>query len=203
MPAIAPAPPPHPYSIRALEIIAAGRRLLEAKGPDALTMRNLGAELGIQAPSLYKHLPGKRSVERALVDVGASEIGRVLRNAVCDPQPHGPIASILAAYRDYARAHPNLYRLATSSRTPFGVLTSVLEKWSGDPFFLATGDPHVAQALFSFAHGTAILELDGRLPADRDLQKAWDAGANAFTAACRVRSGASLPASPGDPETTP
>ncbi len=181
--------PPHTRGSRASEIIAAGRRLLEAQGPDALTMRNLGAELGVQAPSLYKHLSGKHVIELALVDAGMSEIGRVLHDAVHSPWPHGPIASVLAAYRDYALAHPNLYRLATGSTIPRGTTTPGLEEWAGNPFFLATGDPHVAQALFSFAHGTVILELDGRFPADHDLRQTWAAGADAFTAACRARSG--------------
>ncbi|WP_250285501.1 TetR/AcrR family transcriptional regulator [Frankia sp. CiP1_Cm_nod2] len=178
------APPrPRALSPRATEIISAGRRLLEAEGAGALTMRRLGAELGIQAPSLYKHLPGKHAVELALVDEALAEIGQALHQAVCHPGPAGGIAGTLAAYREYALAHPNLYRLATSSRLPRGSTTPGLEEWSGEPFFLATGDPQVAQAMFAFAHGMVILELDQRFPGNSDLQRTWEAGADAFTSA--------------------
>jgi len=47
-------------SARAGQIVATARLLLEREGPEALTMRRLGEELGIRAPSLYKHLTGKR-----------------------------------------------------------------------------------------------------------------------------------------------
>ena len=43
-----------------------------------------------------------------------------------------------------------------------------------------TGEPHRAQALWSFAHGMVILELDGRFPAGSDLDRTWAEGAAAF-----------------------
>ncbi len=56
----------------------------------------------------------------------------------------------------------------------------LLEAWAGEPFLLATGDPWKAQALFSFAHGMVILELDDRFPEGSELDRSWDAGAAAF-----------------------
>ncbi len=154
-------------------------------------MRRLGAELGIQAPSIYKHLPGKHAVELALVDEALAEIGQALHQAVRHPGAEGSIASVLTAYREYALAHPNLYRLATSSRLPRGSTTPGLEEWSGEPFFLATGDPQVAQAMFAFAHGMVILELDQRFPTGSDLRRTWEAGADAFASARGSRSATS------------
>jgi hypothetical protein len=43
-----------------------------------------------------------------------------------------------------------------------------------------TGDPALAQALWSFAHGMVTLELDGRYPPGSDLDATWRAGATAF-----------------------
>ncbi len=194
---------PQALSSRTMEIIAAGRRLLEAEGAGALTMRRLGAELGIQAPSIYKHLPGKHAVELALVDEALTEIGQTLHHAVRHPGPEGSVASVLAAYREYALAHPNLYRLATSSRLPRGSPVSGLEDWSGEPFFLATGDPQVAQAMFSFAHGMVILELDQRFPDGTDLQRTWDAGAGAFASVCRSQSATSVAVPAPEPTSEP
>ena len=61
-------------------------------------------------------------------------------------------------------------------------LTPGLEEWAGEPFFVVTGDPSVAQALWSCAHGMVILELDGRYPAGSDLSSTWSAAADAFGA---------------------
>jgi hypothetical protein len=45
----------------------------------------------------------------------------------------------------------------------------------------AGGDPDRARALFAFAHGMTILELDGRFPPAADIDAAWDAGLALFT----------------------
>lgn len=169
-----------PRSQRAAEIVAAARRILEEEGADALTMRRLAAVVGMQAPSLYKHFPTKRAVEAALIEQGMLELGTVLHAAVATPGRRGAVESLLGAYRAAALAGPALYRLATAGALPRRDLTPGLEEWAGEPFFLATGDPWRAQALFSLAHGMVILELDDRFPPESDLDRTWNAGAAAF-----------------------
>ena len=88
--------------------------------------------------------------------------------------------SVLAAYRAHALDQPNRYRLATSGRLRRDLLPECLEEWAGQPFFFAAGDPYRSQALWSFAHGMVILEIDGRYPDDSDLDGTWEAGAAAF-----------------------
>ena len=175
-----PAPPARSPRVR--ELIAAAHRLLEAEGPESLTMRRLAERVGIRAPSIYKHLDGKAAVEVGLVEDGLFVTGDALHRAVDDPGPAGPIHSLLAAYRSVASEHPNLYRLSTSSAFPRESLPAGLEEWAGEPFYLATGEPSLAQALWAFAHGTMILELDGRFTAGSDLDRTWRAGAGAFEA---------------------
>ncbi len=51
-----------------------------------------------------------------------------------------------------------------------------------------TGDPNLAQALWSLAHGMVILELDDRYPEGSDLDQTWRAGAAAFERAADLRS---------------
>jgi AcrR family transcriptional regulator len=171
------------YPPRVAQILAAARAVLDAEGVDALTMRRLGAELGIRAPSLYKHLPGKDAVADALVAAGLAEIGAVLHAAAANAPPGREVAGLLAAYRTFARREPNLYRLATTEPLRREALPAGLEDWAGEPFFLVTGEAHLAQALWSYAHGMVILELDGRYPPGSDLDATWAAGAAAFQAA--------------------
>ena len=78
---------------------------------------------------------------------------------------------------------PNLYRLSTSGPLDRTDLPDGLEQWSGTPFFLVTGDEYLAQALWSFAHGTLTLELDGRYPSGSQLDHTWEIGAVRFTPA--------------------
>jgi len=188
-----PAQPPVPRARtpRTQEIVAAARDLLEVAGWDGVTMRRLAAALGIQAPSLYKHIAGKRALEVALVEVGLEEMGAALHGAVS--QSSGPaLADLLRTYRTVGLANPALYRLVTSGSFPRAALLPGLEAWAGEPFFLAVGDPHLAQAVWSFAHGMVILELDGRFLERSALDRTWHAGMTAFAEAAR-----SAPASHG------
>src|SRR3954469_19352811 len=100
-----------PRSARAREVVAVGRRVLEQEGPDALTMRRVADELGIRAPSLYKHLPHKGALETAIIADGFAEAAAAFEAAV-DGQGD-PLTAFVFAYRAFASAHPHLYRLMT------------------------------------------------------------------------------------------
>lgn len=148
-------------------------------------MRTLADTLGIQAPSLYKHLPSRAALEVALVEQGLDEIGVALHGALA-ASPEEPISAVLGAYRAAGLSHPRLYRLVTADSFPRDQLLPGLEAWAGEPFFLVTGEPYVAQALWSFAHGTLILELDERFLDGSDPARTWRAGAEAFSACQRM-----------------
>lgn len=165
-----------PLTPRAADIVAAARALLEERGEEALTMRELAARLGIRASSLYKHFPDKTAVEAALIEQGLADLGEALYRALEEPDP---VAAVLRVYRESALSSPHLYRL---SMRPLARerLAPGLEEWSGTPFFLATGDPYRAQALWAFAHGMVAIELDGRFLPGSDLDRTWSEGARAF-----------------------
>jgi len=55
-------------------VLAAAVALVDAEGVQALTMRRLAAELGVEAMSLYYHLPGKESLLDGLVEQVLGEI---------------------------------------------------------------------------------------------------------------------------------
>jgi AcrR family transcriptional regulator len=187
------APASRPLTPRAAAVVAAARRVLERDGRDGLTMRTLADELEIKAPSLYKHVAGKAAIEAVLVEAAMTEMGTALRAAVRDHDPgdEAPVPALLTAYRTVARAGPSLYRLATHGPLDRAALAPGLEDWAGEPFLLATGEPYLAQALWAFAHGTAVLEIDGRFLPGSDLDRTWAEGAAAFAeAAGAVRAGA-------------
>jgi AcrR family transcriptional regulator len=166
---------------RVAEIVAAARRVLEDGGRDALTMRRVADELGIQAPSLYKHFGSKADLEAALLADAMIEIGDASHGAIHAGHGDEPaLEPLLETYRSYSLSHPHLYRLATAGPLARVGLPPGLEEWAGNPWFVVTGDPHLAQALWSFAHGMVILELDGRYPPGSDLDATWAAGAKAF-----------------------
>ena len=165
-------------SPRAREIVAVARELLEDEGPGALSMRRVAERLGIRAPSIYKHLAGKQSLENALVSDGFEELAAVFERAIDGRDPLGALAS---SYRRFAKEHPHLYRLMTERPLQRERLTPGAEERAALPVLHATGgDQDAARAVWAFAHGMTILELDGRFPPDADLDTAWERGLSAF-----------------------
>jgi AcrR family transcriptional regulator len=131
-------PVAEPLTPRGRQIVAAARELLEQQGPAALTMRRLADRLGIRAPSLYKHLPDKAALEAAIIATGFEDAA-AFEQAVDGATE--PLASLAAAYRTFALAHPHLYRLMTDQPLPRDRLPSGLEERTAAPLLHATGDP--------------------------------------------------------------
>ncbi len=168
-----------PLSPRAGEIAAAARRLLEQGGPQALSMRAVAAEVGIQAPSLYKHLAGKEALETAIIASGLAELGEVFEAAVAGATD--PLTALAHAYRSWGQEHPHLYRLSTDRPLPRDRLAPGLEdRPAGVLVDACDGDADAARAVFAFAHGMVMLELADRFPPDADLEAAWRTGVEAF-----------------------
>ena len=166
--------------------MAAGRQLLEEEGLEALTMRRLAERVGIRAPSLYKHLPDKAALEAAIIATGFEEAAAAFEQAV-DSAGEGPgegaggaLVALAAAYRRFALEHPHLYRLMTNGPLPRAHLPPGLEGRTAAPLQRVAGSEAHARAVWAFAHGMVMLELDQRFPPDADLDAAWRAGIAAF-----------------------
>jgi AcrR family transcriptional regulator len=180
-------------SARGRELVAAGRRLLEEEGPEALTMRRLADRVGIRAPSLYKHLPDKAALEAAIIATGLEEAAAAFEQAVegadggtggvagaMAGNGGGALPALAAAYRRFAREHPHLYRLMNNGPLPREHLPPGLEERTAAPLLRVAGSQARARAVWAFAHGMVMLELDHRFPPDADLDAAWRAGVAAF-----------------------
>ncbi|HKY66620.1 MAG TPA: TetR family transcriptional regulator, partial [Acidimicrobiales bacterium] len=166
---------------RVADVVAAALTVVARDGLDGLTMQAVAAELRIKAPSLYKHVDGKRAIEVELITDALVELGDALHHAVATAAPGERTVAVLAAYRRRALAHPDLYRLTTRAGIPRHDLPPGLEVWAGVPFRLATGDPYRGQALWAFAHGMVVLEIDRRFVDASHLDTTWAEGAAAFS----------------------
>jgi AcrR family transcriptional regulator len=173
-----------PLTPRTREIVAAARGLLEEEGPDALTMRRVADRIGIRAPSLYKHLPDKTALETAVIATGFEDVAEVLEAALNTP-PSGeesPLVRLARAYRAFTLGHPHLYRLMTDRPLRRDLLPEGVEARAAAPLVRVAGDEHLARAVWAFAHGMTVLELNGRFPPGADLDAAWRRGIEALSA---------------------
>jgi AcrR family transcriptional regulator len=69
---MAPRPAGKPLSRE--QVLAAAIKLADGEGLQAITMRRLASSLGVEAMSLYHHLPGKEALFDGLVEAVAVEI---------------------------------------------------------------------------------------------------------------------------------
>jgi len=167
-----------PRSARAEEVVAAARRLLEEEGAATLTMRRLADRVGIRAPSLYKHSPGNPPLGAAVIATGLEDAAAAFEAAV--QTTTDPLPALAAAYRRFALDHPHLYRLMNAGPLPRHHLPPGLEDRTAAPLLRVAGTQARARAIWAFAHGMVMLELDHRFPPDADLDAAWHAGLTAF-----------------------
>lgn len=87
--------------LRKANVVDGALALLDSVGLDGLTMRKLGAALGVQAGALYRHYPSKE----ALLDAMAEK----LVEGVADPLPDGAwdeqLAALAHRFREALLAH--------------------------------------------------------------------------------------------------
>ncbi|HET7094977.1 MAG TPA: WHG domain-containing protein [Thermomicrobiales bacterium] len=89
-------------------IIEAALRIIDDEGLRALTMRRLGQALGVEAMSLYHHLPGKAAV---LSGVAESLLSGLRLDAANAGSWQERMRRLARAYRGLAHAHPNAFPL--------------------------------------------------------------------------------------------
>jgi AcrR family transcriptional regulator len=165
---------------RPQQILRAARQLLEQAGPAGVSMRRIAHRIGIRAPSLYKHFPDKSAVEVALTAQALQELAEALEAAEAADGP-AALTDLTAAYRSYALAHPQMYRLIATQPLERAALPDGLEQRAAAPLLRATGgDIDIARAVWAFAHGMVMLELNKRFPPDADVDAAWRTGCAVF-----------------------
>jgi AcrR family transcriptional regulator len=104
-------------------VLAAATALVDAEGIQALTMRRLAADLGIEAMSLYYHLPGKEGLLDGLAEAVVGEINAAADGVAGDGDWRALLRGRFLAAREVMLRHPWAPGLLTSRTTvPAGVM---------------------------------------------------------------------------------
>ena len=87
-------------------ILEAALSVVDGEGIEALSMRRLAKELGVDPMAIYHHLPKKRALLSALIEQVFSEMQ--VPGSVETGSWHERVRAWACAFRDVARAHPKL-----------------------------------------------------------------------------------------------
>lgn len=134
-------------------------RIADAEGLDALSMRRLGSELGVDPMAAYRHLPSKKDLLSGVVEA-------VLDDADVETDPSTPwqeqFRTVARAYRGAMLAHsPAVARLVAT--TPLSSTASMRIVEHGAAVLTAAGAPLAEaalaiQAVGQLASGDVLLE---------------------------------------------
>jgi AcrR family transcriptional regulator len=155
-------------------------RTIRDEGPGALTLRAVGARLGVSRTALYRHFADKSALLNAVSEDGFRRLGDALERAWTeagggvrgfDEQGH--------AYVRFALDNPSHYRvmfgvwssrdedtaLRVAGARAFQLLVDALTALQRDGIVRPNDPPgQVALYVWAAVHGVAMLGIDGRLP---------------------------------------
>lgn len=86
--------------------------LVDAEGVAALSLARVAAELGVAAPSLYKHVGGLGDLTARVALSATRAFGDALARSSRGLSSRDALTSLAEAYRGFARERPGMYELA-------------------------------------------------------------------------------------------
>ena len=165
-------------------VLAAADELLEAGGPEAVTLRAVGAAAGVSRSAPYRHFEGKAELLEALALRTLVDLGTAIRRAAAAATgPEEQLRLGCRGYVDYALQHPQHYLLVFGS-APLGIVDPAIEA-AADEGFAAVVDlvneaqsaallprapaRELATVLWALLHGLAQLQLTRHLHEPRTV----------------------------------
>lgn len=138
-------------------VLRAAITLADREGVGAVSMRKLGAELGVEAMSLYNHVSSKTAVLDGIVEILLNDV--TLPDDIEDWQEC--IRAMADSYREIALEHPHLVPLVATR--PFNTIASLRPVEIGFEIFRVAGfDPetalHAFRTLAGFVTGYTLAE---------------------------------------------
>ena len=151
-------------------LIAEGVKLIEEKGVNALTLREIGERAGVSRTAPYRHFPDKIQLLEAIGEAGFTEFADALEAARDGAKPKfgARLDAMGIAYLKFAAERRAYYEVmfgagyagGPAGQRAFEVLESLIRSGqaSGD---VRPGDSAaVAKVVWSLVHGIAMLRLD-------------------------------------------
>ena len=179
---------PYPAQVNREAIVDRARDIIETEGLNRLTLQHLATALGIQAPSLYRHVGSKSELLRAVNEI---TIMRLIETVLAAAEPaNAPGERVLCmahAYREFARRFPATYGLVFSANSPdirpdpatLEAMVMPVQALLGE---VAGADASLTalRSLQALLHGFVTLELSGQFQRSDDLSATFTQSVEVF-----------------------
>lgn len=98
--------------------IAEGLRIVEERGIEALSLREVARRLGVSHQAPYKHFPSRDHILAEMVRQSYASFAAFLENRPITGEPPRDLSAMGQAYLEYAFSHPLQYRLMFGTPLP-------------------------------------------------------------------------------------
>jgi len=172
---------PYPAKTSANDIVDEAILIIEQEGEAALTVANLAKQIGIRAPSLYKHFASRDHILAAVEELSFKRLGIVLTAAI-EESADQPLTDTFYAYRKFANENPNIYKLIFSDTRLDKKHAEEIRQSAAKPIFglFASDHPDLAlkqaRLVTAYVHGFVSMEINGAFRLGGDIDDAFKFG---------------------------
>jgi AcrR family transcriptional regulator len=158
--------------------------ILEAEGPQAVSMRRVAKEVGVTAMAIYHHFSSREALLDAVVDSEFEQLAGFFSQSNEKRGFEAAMLHIMDGYIDYALAHPRIFDYVFSMPRPearrfpddfrarrsptLNIIADTVSSWM-KPGKLKRDDAwEIAMELWAHAHGYLALWRGGRFHLSED-----------------------------------
>jgi AcrR family transcriptional regulator len=170
------------------KVLKASLALIEERGLDRLSMREVARKASVSHQAPYHHFGDREAILAAIATEGFAMLHQELERSLekIAVSCNGAIEAVARGYVDFALRHPGYFRVMfRSDAVPiakypealknadaaFGTLVQVIDKsFVGEPLEMRR---NLAYGCWAFAHGLATLLLDGPLTRRAGTPNGW------------------------------
>lgn len=156
-------------------IIQAAEEIVEARGPDALSMRDVADLIDYSASNLYEYFANKEELLAAVANEALMRLGTHVRQKSTGLAPRERLLAYGRSYLEFARTHSELYLLTFGRRmtdflqtdmekvpSSYNLLLQLIKEGIEAGDFVPRPDfglQEMAFGCWSLVHGIAMLRL--------------------------------------------
>jgi AcrR family transcriptional regulator len=156
-------------------LLDAAGALLDTGGPDAVTLREVGALAGVSRSAPYRHFANKETLLTAVATNAMNELGDTLeRLAAGDDPPETSLRAALLSLLAIGRTRPHVYRLMFTTPAGDPTIAAQAAERTQDLFLDLVGRivgrqraRHYGALLLTTAHGATSFESSGHFVWDK------------------------------------
>lgn len=165
------------------DLVAAALEIINRRGPQGLTLREVAKRLGVTAAAPYRHFESKEALLSAVATDGFTTLLEGMQVALTEagPEPLARYEAMAVGYVRFATAHPDHFRVmygpevdfedvaVPQRRAAFRLLTDAVVACQDAGLAVPANPGAIANKAWAYAHGLVTLYLHGLLPRSIDI----------------------------------